>query len=114
MILEDIKTKLNIEIPDSELAKMLEEAKTLIAMHTMGRSTQTEYLTDTQILAIEEAIIDQIEYWNYIDPNMDLVGMPVSVNVGGTKLDYQFPELAPRAKRHLSLCGLLTRRVKLR
>lgn len=97
----------------AEVEAMLQEAESLIGIHTMGRSTQEKFLTDNQIKAINEAILDQIDYWIFVDPNMDMVGMPVSMKVGGTSLEYKMSELAPRAKRHLYLAGLLSRRVRL-
>lgn len=96
-----------------EITEMTREAQSLIAMHTMGRSTQKEFLTEKQIEAIKEAIIHQIDYWIYVDPNMDMVNMPVSMKVDGTSLEYKMSELAPRAKRCLHIVGLLSRRIRL-
>lgn len=111
--IDNLLMRLENKAPKEELMRMIEEAQSLIAMHTMGKSTQDDFLTDRQIKAIEEAIFDQVDYWIYIDPNMDMVNMPISMKVDGTSLEYKMSELAPRAKRHLHLVGLLSRRIKL-
>ena len=109
---EEVIARLGDKVIEAEVPNLLSEAQSLIAIHTMGRSTQNN-ISESQITAINEAIIDQIEYWNFVDPNMDMVNMPMSMKVGSTNIEYKMSELAPRSKRHLYLAGLLSRRVKL-
>lgn len=116
MILDiaEANKRLQNKVDPEELPKLLLEAESIIHLNTMGKTSRVKYLTDHQVESLKEAIIDQIEYWIYIDPNMDLVGMPTSVNVEGVNMQYSFTELAPRSRRHLQLAGLLSRRVKVR
>ena len=100
----------HLSIPN--LDKLIVEAETLISMNTMGASTQK--LSDFQLKEVKLAIVCQIDYWNEIDPNIDIIGMPQSIHVGNSTVNYEFADLSPRARRHLLVSGVLSRRVKLR
>jgi hypothetical protein len=114
--IEEAKAILGESIPDKELERLLHEAEILIAEQTLGLSTLDleGHYYDCQIKYLKEAIIKQVEYWNYIDPNMDLVGLPTSMTVDGVQMQHSIMELSPRSRRCLRLAGFLSNKVVLR
>lgn len=64
------------------------------------------------IEATKKAVCAQIEYWFEISEDVDVTKMPSEFSIGSFSMgsattNASMPKLAPRARRHLFLAGLL-------
>lgn len=96
----------------TDIDRMLERASELIDFVTLGRLVDN---ADTEALeAARKAVCAQVEYWLAAGEEQDITGPVQGVSLGSLRVDYgpmSAKDLAPRAKRHLWLAGLLYRGV---
>ena len=81
----------------------------MVAGFTIDATTNLP--TNTAVAsALRDAVCAQVEYWSEQGEEADVIGQTGTVSVGGAT--YRAArKIAPRAKRHLSKVGLLSRQV---
>jgi hypothetical protein len=99
------------EIPD-DADRLLTRASELIDEVTFRRATDawTSPLPDPpteEQAALRDATCAQVEFWLAWGEDHDIEGIRGPVSLGSLRLDELPMELGPRARRHLSLAGLL-------
>lgn len=107
-----------LELPsEPEQERLLDRASDLVDVITLGRIDTDD---DEHTAAARDATTAQVEWWLSAGEDSE-IGAPVqSYSVGSLSLTYgqgnsaRNQMLAPRAKRHLFLAGLLDRRVGIR
>lgn len=94
------------ELP-TDTDRLLTRASELIDIATMGRATEND-------AAVKTATMAQVEFWLEIGEESDIIGAKNfrSHSIGGLTLQGRMSEMAPRARRILSLEGLLYRGVR--
>lgn len=99
-------------IPEADLPpdanRQLQQASMLVDYATMNRTSLAEN-ADTA----KKATIAQVEFWMEAGEESDIYGAKNfrSHSIGGVSIQGRISELAPRAKRILSIEGLLYRGV---
>lgn len=106
----DLATYLGISEADlpADATRQLQRASELLDYTTMGRTTATENAD-----AAKSATMAQVEFWMEAGEESDIYGAKNfrSHSIGGISIQGRISELAPRAKRILSVEGLLYRGV---
>ncbi len=98
---------------DADVDRLLERASELIddtVRATFTISSSTSLPTDTTIAAaMRDATCAQVEYWvTEVGEEHDIAGMGNrQVSIGHLSMDHLPPVVAPRARRFLSVAGLL-------
>lgn len=90
----------------ADVERLLERASELIDEATMGRIDVTKHADVAKL-----AVCAQYEYWREVDETLDVTGAPESFSVSDFSMQGRMATLAPRARRHLLLSGLLYRGV---
>lgn len=116
---QDLADYLGVSLADlpDDAERLLERASEDIDYYTLGRATQSE--------ATKLATCAQIEMWLEVGEETDIRGALQSFSIGRWSATYAGaaggagsgggpPALAPRARRHLLLAGLLYRGVAMR
>lgn len=114
---QDLADYLGVSLADlpSDSERLLERASEDVDYYTLGRATQGE--------ATKLATCAQVEMWLEVGEETSIRGALASFSIGRWSATYANvsggsgggpPALAPRAKRHLLLAGLLYRGVKMR
>ena len=112
---QDLADYLGVSLADlpDDAERLQERASEDIDYYTLGRATQSE--------ATKLATCAQIEMWLEVGEEADIRGALQSFSIGRWSATYASsgngggpPALAPRARRHLLLAGLLYRGVAMR
>ena len=102
-----IKPSVGNRITDSDLEELIDLVSDLSCAKTFGRSTCI-HLTDSQLDDLFRAYAKQIEYWDYIDPDLDMLNATNTLNVDGKTMKYVLQDISPRALRILRTAGFVT------
>lgn len=103
--------------PPAEASRLLERASDVIDEATLGR---IDLENPEHVVAARKAVCAQVEFWISNGETEDQTGQRVkSYRVGSLSIEYEQTatsgssdgQLAPRARRHLLLAGLLYRGV---
>ena len=92
-----IKPSVGNRITDCDLEELID----------LVRSTCI-HLTDSQLADLFRAYAKQIEYWDYIDPDLDMLNATNTLNVDGKTMKYVLQDISPRALRILRTAGFVT------
>ena len=100
---------------DAEVDRLLARASELIDQKALRRIDPG---CSAHAAAARKAVCAQVEYWLQQDETVDVTGQVASYSIGSLSISYgsggresRAGGLAPRARRHLLLAGLLYRGV---
>ena len=99
---------------DAEVDRLLARASELIDQKALRRIDPG---CPAHAAAARQAVCAQVEYWLQHGEDLDVTGPVLSYSIGSMSINYgvggprRVDELAPRARRHLVLAGLLYRSV---
>ena len=102
-----IKPSVGNRISNCDLEELIDLVSDLFCAKTFGRSTCI-HLTDSQLADLFRAYARQIEYWDYIDPDLDMLNATNTLNVDGKTMKYVLQDISPRALRILRTAGFVT------
>lgn len=95
------------DLDDIIIQERLDLVEDIFALVTRGTSTR-EDLDDNDMANLARSARYQLEYWDYIDPDMDMMmGTRQNLEVGSKSMQYKLHTIAPRAYRHLRRCGFI-------
>lgn len=115
---DDLQTYVGagVTLPDeAEADRLLARASEVVDEAALGRVNPTD---PVHAAAARKAVCAQVEYWLQQDETVDVTGQVASYSIGSLSISYgsggresRAGGLAPRARRHLLLAGLLYRGV---
>jgi hypothetical protein len=93
--------------------RLLQRATETVDRHVLVSydvEAQTGLAVDAaKAAALRDATCAQVEYWQECAEEDDILGAPAALQVGPLRVDETHTgPLAPRARRHLALAGLLS------
>lgn len=110
---QDVKDYTGLSSLPDDIDRLISRAEELIDWVSLNRIDTDDA---DHMEAAKKATCAQIEYWLNIGEDADIINMPGNFKIGSfqmgmTSQPEQFAKLAPRARRHLFLAGLLYRGV---
>lgn len=104
---EELAAYLGVAAP-ADAERLLARASDLMDVVALKRIDITDSNQTEQVM---KATCAQVEYWLTVGEEVAIQGSPESVRIGNFSQTGAMPVVAPRAKQHLFMAGLLSKAI---